>query len=125
MTLPRSAMLALPAVTAFVFLLLYGPLLVPIVSSLFTLDHGSILWDQPSLQSYAALARNETILEAITNTLFVGAAAVVADNVTGVFVLMSWSCPCRRYQCPQPLILSPMRAYGWPSAPMYPCIASS
>ena len=60
MTLTRGAMAGLGAITALVFLLLYGPLLVPIVSSLFTLDHGSILWDQPSLESYAALSRNET-----------------------------------------------------------------
>ena len=90
MTLTRGALAALSAITALVFLLLYGPLLVPIVSSLFTLDHGSILWDQPSLESYAALSRNATILEAVTNTLAVGAAAVVLSLVVGMVMALHY-----------------------------------
>lgn len=90
MTLTRSAWAGLGMITALIFLLLYGPLLMPIVSSLFTLDHGSILWGQPSLESYAALARNETILEAVTNTLAVGAAAVVLSIVIGMVMALHY-----------------------------------
>jgi len=90
MTLTKGAMLSLVAITGLVFLLLYGPLLVPIVSSFFTLDHGSILWDQPSLESYAALSRNETILEAVTNTLMVGAAAVVLALIMGMVMALHY-----------------------------------
>src|SRR5262245_65696894 len=94
MTLPRSAILALAAVTAFVFLLLYGPLLVPIVSSMFTLSHGSILWDEPSLSAYAALMQNERILDAVQNTLIVGAAAVALAIVVGTLLALHY-CSCR------------------------------
>jgi len=90
MTLPRSAIVILAAVTAFVFLLLYGPLLVPIVSSMFTLSHGSILWDEPSLSAYAALMQNERILDAVQNTLIVGAAAVALAIVVGTLLALHY-----------------------------------
>jgi spermidine/putrescine transport system permease protein len=90
MTLTRSAMFALAGITALVFILLYGPLLVPIVSSLFTLSHGSILWDQPSLEAYVALSHNENILDAVTNTLIVGAAAVVLAIVVGTLLALHY-----------------------------------
>ena len=90
MTLTRGALAGLGAITALVFLVLYGPLLVPIVSSLFTLDHGSILWNQPSLESYVALSRNETILNAVTNTLAVGAAAVVLSLLIGMIMALHY-----------------------------------
>ena len=41
-----------PAVTALVFLLLYGPLLIPIASSFFTVSHGDVEWRDPSLSIF-------------------------------------------------------------------------
>jgi putative spermidine/putrescine transport system permease protein/spermidine/putrescine transport system permease protein len=40
--------------------------------------------------SYAALSRNETILEAVTNTLAVGAAAVVLSLVIGLVMALHY-----------------------------------
>ena len=64
MKLSRLAYLGLSALTAVVFLLLYGPLLVPIASSFFEVAHGNVQWDRPSLSAYAALAHNEGIITA-------------------------------------------------------------
>ena len=58
----------LSAITCLVFALLYGPLLIPIASSLFTVSHGDVQWNTPSLSAYAALAANDGILTAIGNT---------------------------------------------------------
>lgn len=73
----RAGTILLVAVTALVFALLYGPLLVPIVSSFFTVSHGAVDWSQPTASAYAALTRNESVLSALRTTLIVGASAVV------------------------------------------------
>ncbi|MBX6324369.1 MAG: hypothetical protein IRY94_21360 [Rhodospirillaceae bacterium] len=70
----RLGYVLLGALTAFVFLLLYGPIFLPIVSSLFVVKAGVVHWDQPTLAAYAALARDEGILEALRNTAIVGGA---------------------------------------------------
>ena len=48
MRLSKSALSALSAMTATVFMLLYGPLLIPILSSFFTIAHGDVQWSDPS-----------------------------------------------------------------------------
>ncbi len=74
----------LAAITGVVFVLLYGPIFVPIASSFFTLKQGVIDWQQPTLSAYATLAANEGILVALRNTLVVGAAAVVSSLILGI-----------------------------------------
>jgi ABC-type spermidine/putrescine transport system permease subunit II len=83
MTLSRAAFLGLSLLTAVVFILLYGPLLVPIISSFFTVAHGDVDWASPSLSSYEALTHNEGIIEAFLNTLIVGFSATFLSVVLG------------------------------------------
>lgn len=70
---------ALVIVTGFVFVILYGPIFVPIVSSFFVVNHGNVDWDQLTFGAYRALVDNESVLEALRNTLMVGLAAVAAS----------------------------------------------
>jgi spermidine/putrescine transport system permease protein len=79
----RGALVVLGCLTGVVFLLLYGPLLLPIVSSFFMVKQGAMLWDQPTLQAYGALAQNEGILVALRNTAMVGVSAVVLSLAVG------------------------------------------
>jgi putative spermidine/putrescine transport system permease protein/spermidine/putrescine transport system permease protein len=84
MKLSRVAVIGLTTFTTAVFILLYGPLLVPITSSFFTVSHGNVQWDIPSLGSYSALSHNEGIIEAFVNTLIVGFAATFVSVVLGI-----------------------------------------
>jgi putative spermidine/putrescine transport system permease protein len=83
MRLSRAAFLSLSILTLIVFILLYGPLLVPIISSFFTIAHGDVQWSSPSLSSYEALTHNEGIIEAFLNTLIVGFSATFLSVVLG------------------------------------------
>jgi ABC-type spermidine/putrescine transport system permease subunit II len=88
MHLPRSVMVALSAATTLIFVLLYGPLLVPIISSFFSISHGDVQWNDPSLSSYTALAGNEGILIAIGNTMIVGFSATFLSLVCGTLLAL-------------------------------------
>jgi ABC-type spermidine/putrescine transport system permease subunit II len=79
----RMAQAVLAAITAFVFVLLYGPLAVPITSSFFVVAHGAVDWSQPSLAAYQALPHNESVIAALVTTLVVGAGAVLFSVVLG------------------------------------------
>lgn len=83
MKLSRLAFASLSVMTAIVFVLLYGPLLVPIASSFFVVSHGDVQWDAPSASSYLLLIHNEGIIEAFLNTLIVGLSATVLAVVLG------------------------------------------
>jgi putative spermidine/putrescine transport system permease protein/spermidine/putrescine transport system permease protein len=76
MNLNRNAFAILAGVTALVFCVLYGPIFVPIVLSFYQMRQGQIDWSQPGFDSYRRLAQNEGILEALQNTLAVGAMSV-------------------------------------------------
>lgn len=84
MRLSRLASLGLSVLTALVFILLYGPLLVPIVSSFFEIARGDVQWTSPSLSAYAALAQNQGIITAFLNTLIVGFSATFLAVVLGL-----------------------------------------
>lgn len=84
MRLSRLASFGLSALTALVFLLLYGPLFVPIASSFFEIARGDVQWSSPSLSAYAALTRNEGIITAFLNTLLVGFAATFLALLLGI-----------------------------------------
>ena len=88
MPISRGATAGLVLITAAVFVLLYGPLLIPILSSFFAIAHGDVQWDQPSLASYTTLASNAGLLEAFENTLIVGASATVLALVCGTLLAL-------------------------------------
>ena len=51
----RLATVLLVAMTAIVFVILYGPIFVPIVSSFFAVKGGTVQWDQATLAAFAPL----------------------------------------------------------------------
>lgn len=74
----------LVGITGLVFILLYGPIFVPIASSFFALKQGVVDWQQPTADAYVTLVSNEGILVALRNTLLVGGAAVVCSLILGI-----------------------------------------
>ena len=88
--LSKAATFILSLITCLVFVVLYGPLMIPIVSSLFTVSHGDVQWNAPSLSAYAALATNEGILKAIGNTLIVGFSATALSLVVGTLLALHY-----------------------------------
>lgn len=89
----RIAPALLVLMTLFVFILLYGPLMVPIVSSFFTVSHGAVDWSQPTTSAYVALAANEGVLNALWTTLVVGSGAVVCSVVLGTGIALYYTSP--------------------------------
>jgi ABC-type spermidine/putrescine transport system permease subunit II len=83
-----TAVLAL--VAGMVFVILYGPIFVPIVSSFFEVRQGAVQWDQATLGAYAALTRNDGILTALRNTLVVGASAVLLSLALGTLLALHY-----------------------------------
>ena len=90
MRLPGYAIGALWVMTSMVFLLLYSPLVIPIVSSFFVIAHGEVQWHDPSLSSYAALTANAGILEAVGNTLIVGFSASLLSIICGTLLAIHY-----------------------------------
>lgn len=83
---PASVFLAL--VTGLVGVVLYCPLLVPILSSFFTVAHGQADWSSPTLSAYVALANNDEILAALRATLVVGFSTVVLSVSIGTLLAL-------------------------------------
>ena len=90
MKLSPFATALLTALTGLVFLLLYGPLFIPIISSFFTITHGEVQWNDPSLSAYWALTANKGILEAVGNTLLVGFSATLLSLVAGTLLAIHY-----------------------------------
>ncbi|MDF3214024.1 ABC transporter permease [Mesorhizobium sp. M7A.F.Ca.CA.001.09.2.1] len=86
--LPRLSTIFLAAITTLVAVLLYSPLFVPIVSSFFTISHGSVDWSSPTLATYVALAENHDILAALRTTLIVGVCTVILSVVSGTLLAL-------------------------------------
>jgi putative spermidine/putrescine transport system permease protein/spermidine/putrescine transport system permease protein len=82
------ATLLLSLVTLLVFILLYGPIFIPIVTSFFTVKYGSVDWSQMNLDAYGKLTENEGVLEAVENTFIVGLSAVAASLVLGTVIAL-------------------------------------
>jgi ABC-type spermidine/putrescine transport system permease subunit II len=82
----KPAIIGLSLVTGLVFVILYGPIFVPIVSSFFQVKQGSVDWSQPTFGAYAALSANEGILIAVRNTLVVGFSAVILSLALGMLL---------------------------------------
>ena len=83
MILPWYARLGLRTVAALALVVLYVPLLLTVFLSFFDLRRGDVVWDSFGLHWYAALWSNRGIIEALGNTLLVGAAAVVLSICSG------------------------------------------
>lgn len=66
-----------------VFIFLYGPILVPLVSSFFTVNRGKVDWGNANLDAYFQLANNEAISAALGNTLIVGVSTVILSIIFG------------------------------------------
>jgi putative spermidine/putrescine transport system permease protein/spermidine/putrescine transport system permease protein len=79
----RGANVILLLIAVFVLVVLYGPLLVAIFFSFFTFQNNAVQWDSFSFDAYASLAHDEGIINAVLNTLLVGAAAVAIALVLG------------------------------------------
>ena len=82
------ATLGLVLVTALVFVLLYGPIFIPIVTSFFNVKYGDVNWSQPSFDAYLKLTQNEGILDAVENTFIVGISAVVFSLILGTIIAL-------------------------------------
>ena len=90
MRLSRLTLGLLSMITAAVFILLYGPLLIPIASSFFAISHGDVQWNEPSLSAYRDLAANRGILDSVVNTLIVGFAATALSLVAGTMLAIHY-----------------------------------
>lgn len=86
MILPWYARLGLRTVAALALVILYGPLLLTAFFSFFDLRRGEVVWDSFGLHWYAALWSNRGIIEALGNTLLVGAAAVALSTLLGLAI---------------------------------------
>lgn len=73
----RLTLILLGVVTAIVFGVLYAPVVISMLFSVVTLDHGSINWSSATLHWYTDLAGNESVLSALGNTAIVACGAVV------------------------------------------------
>jgi putative spermidine/putrescine transport system permease protein/spermidine/putrescine transport system permease protein len=92
----RAAPALLIGLTVIVFVLLYGPLLVPITSSFFAITRGAVDWSRPTTSAYAALMLNDSVLDALRTTLIVGAGAVVLSVVIGTGLALYYATPDAR-----------------------------
>ncbi len=84
----RPSSLVLAAITALVGFMLYSPLMVPILSSFFTVSHGQVDWSAPTLSAYQALTGNNEILTALRATLIVGASTVLLSVSLGTLLAL-------------------------------------
>ena len=88
--LSSTAHVLLTSIAVFVFAMLYGPLLIPIVSSFFNIIHGEVRWGEPSISAYQALASNQGILIAVRNTLIVGFSATFLALAIGTLLALHY-----------------------------------
>lgn len=86
MILPWYARLALRVVAALALVILYGPLLLTIFLSFFDVGRDGVHWQSFGLHWYATLLHNRSIMEALGNTLLVGAATVACALVLGTLI---------------------------------------
>jgi len=88
MRLALTVQTVLWAVSAFVLLLLYGPLFLAIFFSFFAFRSNQVQWDSFSFTAYAKLMDNQRIIDALANTFVVGVIAVVLSLVIGTLLAL-------------------------------------
>lgn len=81
--IPWAGKIVLCTIAGFVLLVLYGPLFVAVFFSLFQFQNNAVQWDSFSFDAYASLVHDDGIIEAVKNSLVVGAAAVGLALVLG------------------------------------------
>ncbi|MCB1487839.1 MAG: ABC transporter permease [Bauldia sp.] len=81
--LPLIATTFLFLIAGFVLLVLYGPLFVAIFFSFFSFENNAVQWDSFSFDAYWSLIRDESIIDAVLNSLLVGGVAIVLALVLG------------------------------------------
>ncbi len=90
MKLSPMAWVILSGITTLVFATLYGPLLIPLISSFFNVEHGAVQWSEPSFSAYQELASNTGILIAVRNTLIVGFSATFLALILGAMLALHY-----------------------------------
>jgi ABC-type spermidine/putrescine transport system permease subunit II len=88
----------LVAIAGFVVVVLYGPLLVAVFFSFFQFQNNAVQWNSFSFDAYLALVRDEGIIEAVENTLLVGAAAVCLALVFGTALAFHYNASRSRFR---------------------------
>lgn len=78
---PRLLDVSLASVSFLVYLALYLPILLVFVLSFFSMRRGRVRWDTFSFEWYSRLFSNESLGEALLNSIIVGMAAVIAATV--------------------------------------------
>ncbi len=72
---------SLASVSFLVYLALYLPILLVFVLSFFSMRRGRVRWDTFSFEWYARLFSNESLGEALLNSIIVGITAIIAATV--------------------------------------------
>jgi ABC-type spermidine/putrescine transport system permease subunit II len=80
----RWADAATGLVTAFVFLVLYAPVMISVLFSLVQIRQGRILWETLSFSPYLTLWSNPSVLSALSNTAIVALVSVAVASVLAV-----------------------------------------
>lgn len=73
---PALVTAILGAIAGFVLLVLYGPLLVAIFFSFFRFENNAVNWSSFSFDAYLSLVHDKSVIDAVVNSLLVGAVAV-------------------------------------------------
>jgi ABC-type spermidine/putrescine transport system permease subunit II len=78
---------------ALVFLVLYAPVVVSAVFSLFETRAGRILWDTFTLRYYLTLWSNESVMDALSYTALVAVCSVILASIAavGLALYSQWS----------------------------------
>jgi putative spermidine/putrescine transport system permease protein/spermidine/putrescine transport system permease protein len=80
---PTLVTALLGAVAGFVLLVLYGPILVAILFSFFRFENNAVNWASFSFDAYLSLVHDESVIDAVLNSLLVGTVAVTLALALG------------------------------------------
>lgn len=80
---PTLVTALLGAVAGFVLLVLYGPILVAILFSFFRFENNAVNWASFSFDAYLSLVHDESVIDAVLNSLLVGTVAVALALALG------------------------------------------
>ena len=81
--LSRPTMAILGLIAGFVLLVLYGPLFVAIFFSFFKFENNAVQWDSFSFDAYRSLVHDESVIEAVLNSLLVGGVSISLALILG------------------------------------------
>src|SRR5215475_6810028 len=81
------------ALAACVFLILYAPVIVSAVFSVFETRAGKILWDTFTTRYYVTLWSNESVMDALSYTFIVAICSVILASIAavGLALYTQWS----------------------------------